>query len=87
MADDTIINFNEARAEITGNGTLWTPADALRACLRDIEAGRIKPDKIYIAMAMPHEDGPSSFPWYNAGTVSLLETIGLLTQHVQIQTE
>lgn len=38
-----IVNLNEIRADREEDCTLWTVEDMLRAMLRDIEAGKIKP--------------------------------------------
>lgn len=56
MSDEPI-NLAEARAVKAQDSKLWTPADALRSVLRDIESGKIKPDSIAMWYTVPSEDG------------------------------
>jgi hypothetical protein len=81
MTDD-IISLSEARADKTGDARDWTAEDALRACLRDIQSGKIKPSMIHIAIREMHDDGTVSYPSYLAGMTSF-ETLALLMAHVK----
>lgn len=45
MSDEPI-SLAEARAVKAADSKLWSPADALRALLRDIESGEIKPNEL-----------------------------------------
>lgn len=69
----------EADAVETGDARLWRPEDALRAVLRDIEAGVVDPDMIYIGMRVPSEGGYT----YTYAGGSHGELVVLLTRHVQ----
>lgn len=79
-----VVSLGERRAERGNDARLWTPAEAARALLRDIESGAIAPRAIYVAMV---ESGPrgSSYPYITAGA-SNLEVCGLLAQHLQKRT-
>lgn len=77
------ISFQEARALKEQNAVLWTPLDCLKAIIRDLESGEMKPvDAIYIAMVRKDEDGQAQeFPFATAGAIAL-ELRGILTQHL-----
>lgn len=51
-----VANLNEERAYRASDSKLWTPEDALRAALRDIEDGTIKPTRMVIHLLEPLED-------------------------------
>lgn len=76
------ISLAEARAGKLKDATLWTVADALRAALREIETGQIKPDMVYIALRENDGKGISSYDFMTAGSNSRLEVIGLLAEHM-----
>lgn len=50
-----LVSLAEQRAIRENDSTLWTPTDALRAMLRDIESGEIKPTQMAVHY---FEDGP-----------------------------
>ena len=81
MADP--INLREIRAEKGQDATLWTPLDCLKAVVRDLESGELKPvDAVYVAMVRKAPAGQAqSFPFYTAGSKSL-ELRGILAQHM-----
>ena len=81
--NDEPINFREAHALKQEDGTLWTPLDCLKALVRDLESGEMKPvDAVYIAMVCKGEKGQAqSFPFYTAGAITL-ELRGILAQHL-----
>lgn len=77
-----IVSLNEKRACEANDGRLWTVEDALRAVLRDLESGAMRPiHGIYIAMIRKEDDQTNSFPFITAG-LSRLELRGLLAQHL-----
>lgn len=78
-----LINLNEARALKSSDATLWTPEECLRAILRDLESGELKPvDAIYVAMVRKDKKGQAeAFPFYTAGAITL-ELRGILSQHL-----
>ena len=76
-----VISLAEARAESAGDAKLWSVTDCLESVLRDIRAGRIAPDMVYVAMCTTAADGKSVFTYRCAGA-SYLEALGLLTQHM-----
>lgn len=59
-----IENLNEARAEKAGDNTLWTPLDLVRAMLRDIEDGTIKPTSMVVHYYEENPDGSSNHGFY-----------------------
>lgn len=61
MSDDTI-SLNEQRALRADNSMLWTAHDCAKAFLRDIEAGKINPDKLVILYT--DKDTQSLEAWY-----------------------
>lgn len=80
---DEILNFREARALKANDSKLWTPLDCLKALVRDLESGEMKPvDALYVAMVRKNNDEQAqSFPFYAAGTTTL-EYRAILTQHI-----
>jgi len=77
------INLSEARANKENDARLWTPLDCLKAIVRDLESGELRPiDIVYIAMARKGESGQAqSFPFYTA-VAQRLELRGVLSQHL-----
>lgn len=61
------VSLAARRAELTGDCTLWTPADALRSALEDIEAGTINPEQMVIHLFEETEDGRWRHHYYAAG--------------------
>jgi len=67
----------ERRSNLASDCRLWTPKDALLACLRDIEKGEANPSKIIIGFQAAEGDGGVGYHYYAAG-VTNLELAGLL---------
>lgn len=80
---DDPVNLREFRANKEQDAKLWTPLDCLKAVVRDLESGEMKPvDAIYIAMVRKDESGQAqSFPFATAGTTTI-ELRGVLSQHL-----
>lgn len=86
MSDEPPINFNEHRAVKADDATLWTPVEALKKVLREIESGEISPRLVYIAMqSQRREDGLAAYNYVYAGG-SNLEACGLLAFNLSLQT-
>jgi hypothetical protein len=66
MADEPI-NLAKARAEKANDSRLWTPIDALKDVISEIEAGKIKADQIAIHWRETNEDGSCDFCYCVAG--------------------
>ena len=66
----------ERRAQSENDCRLWTPADALLACLRDIESGEIDPENLVIHFSQK-VDGDRSCSYY-ASNVTTMGHAGLL---------
>lgn len=82
---ETPVNLAEERAVRDGDCRKWTPVDALKACLRDIENGDINPDILYIAMVRDNEErNEASYDFQVAGGKKL-EIVGLLYRHLAMQ--
>lgn len=71
------------RAVKAGDCRAWTPADALRDALAEIEAGTLKPEMLYIAVLATDPDKPRRpvLRFFAAGG-SKTELAGLLTRHL-----
>lgn len=79
---DLIAIRNERLASEKHDGRLWSPLECLKALVRDLEDGTMKPvDMVYVAMRRQHPDGTSDYPYYNAGGAGV-EVKGLLAQHL-----
>jgi len=73
-------DFAEKRVNQAQDCRLWTPKDALLACLRDIESGKINPDKLCIHYTCLIDDNKNrTFGCYVAG-MTYLEHAGLLAE-------
>lgn len=85
MSDD-VINLGERRAGKTHRATDWTPIEALRWLIGEIEAGRIKADRMYVAIV---GDDPKTdevvHEWVSAGNRTKLEAVGLIAQHLHFR--
>jgi hypothetical protein len=66
----------ERRATEKVDCRLWTPADALLACLRDLESGEINPEKLVIHFTID-VNGDKRYCYY-ASNVLMMEHAGLL---------
>lgn len=55
------------RAELSGDGADWTPADALRACLNDLAEEGIEPDGMLLVLYRQRDDGSGVVLHYTAG--------------------
>ena len=79
------VSLATARADKSGDCRDWSVLDALRAAIRDIESGEIKPDIVIVAFREKHDERKwSNFPMYCAGGTTL-EIQGLLAKHFAIQ--
>ena len=80
---DEPINLREARANKAEDARLWTPLDALKALVRDLENGECQEVQVvYVAMGRINDKGQlCSTPFYTAGS-NTLGLRGLLTQHL-----
>ena len=84
MADrPLIVSLGERRMVNTGDGRNWSPIDALRSMIADIESGRLDVDMIFIATRTRPNDKGVGYVFRQSGCTTL-EAVGLLTQHVQI---
>ncbi len=79
------VNLAEERATRDGDCREWTPVDALKACLRDIENGEIVPDILYIAMAQSDEGKDEAYYDFKVAGGKKLDIIGLLFKHLSLQ--
>jgi hypothetical protein len=75
-----VVSLNEARATKEGDCKLWTVADALRAALREIDAGNIQPTMVYVAMYVPNDPEGARYHSFAAGGDEMTIT-GLVAQH------
>ena len=66
----------ERRAQSESDCRLWTPADALLACLRDIESGEIDPENLVIHFSQKIDDD-RTYNYY-ASNVTTMQHAGLL---------
>jgi hypothetical protein len=67
----------ERRANQENDCRLWTPADALLACLRDLESGEINPERLVIHFTQD-VDGNKQYCYY-ASNITRMEHAGLLS--------
>ncbi len=82
MSDSEVTNLAALRVDKSGDSRDWTALDALRDVINDIEAGKTKPNIIYIAMECG-EDDYAIFDFQCAGGTKL-EYIGLLSRHLHL---
>ena len=69
---------NEIRSDKTGNGSDWTPRDALIALLRDIDSGEIVLSAVFIAGISP-ASGPNGIcPFFSCAASIPVEAMGML---------
>jgi hypothetical protein len=76
-----VVSLNEERAVREANSTLWTPRDAARKLLLDIESGAINPDTMYVCLSENMGDGTDRIYHYCAGAANI-KYAGLLTYHL-----
>lgn len=84
MSDSEVVDLARLRVDKSGDSRDWTPLDALRDVLDDIESGKINPRIIYIAMECPDADGQHTFFDFQCAGGLKLEYIGLLSRHLHI---
>jgi len=77
-----IESLAKARAGKSGDCRDWSPLDALKETIREIETGERNPDMIYICAREKTKDMSAVYNWRAAG-MTHLETIGLLYKHLQ----
>lgn len=51
------ISLGERRAVANGDCREWTPIECVRALLRDLEAGLLKPEQLCVHMLTPNGEG------------------------------
>lgn len=66
MAEEPI-NLAERRAIQADDSTLWTPLDAARALVRDLESGEKAPTQLVVHMWTPDPDGGRRHNYVAAG--------------------
>lgn len=76
-------SLGEVKAEKAQDCRLWTPLEALKALVRDIEAGEIAPEMVYVAMRVRDPDDPNLVEYrYQTAGAANMELSGLLAQHL-----
>jgi hypothetical protein len=71
----------ERRAEEKDDCRLWSPKDALLACLRDLESGEITPERLVISYTQRIDENTVDYNYY-AANVTTMEHAGLLSMHL-----
>jgi hypothetical protein len=78
VADDPPTDFSdhptsisEARATRDDNAALWTPRDALIACLRDLDRGNLDPVELAIIVTERAPDGLTRMHYYQRSDSTL----------------
>lgn len=61
------INLAERRAINADDSRLWTPVDAARALVRDLESGTKNPTQLVVHMWTPEDDGGRRHNYVAAG--------------------
>lgn len=85
MSDGAVVNLAARRAMLESDCRMWTPLDALKDAVRQIENGELKPDMVYIAMRELTDDGMGAdWPSIVAGGTAI-EINGLLVKHMHRQ--
>jgi hypothetical protein len=70
------------RVKMSGDSTKWTPLEALKFLVAEIEAGRQPaPSSVFVAMRVESERG-AQYPCVVAGLKTSMEYIGLLGVHL-----
>ncbi|KKK53850.1 hypothetical protein LCGC14_3090650, partial [marine sediment metagenome] len=75
---DEPVNLAEKRATRDGDCREWTPVDALKTCLREIENGKMNPDILYIAMTERDVEKNEAYYDFIVAGGKKLEIVGLL---------
>ena len=73
-----VSNLNEERAMRSGDSKDWTAEDALRAALRDLEDGTIKPSRLVIHYLEPCDDDTGKEHGFYVAGASFDEHVALL---------
>ena len=77
MAD--IKSFAEAKANKNRDSCAWTPLECLKALMRDIEAGEVKPEKLCVHFfEEPNEETGRTHHGFYASGLSFPDHISLL---------
>ena len=76
------VNLAAEKARRTGDCRDWSPLDALKETVREIESGERDFDMIYICARLKTDDGMAEYTWRAAG-MTHLESLGLLYKHLQ----
>jgi hypothetical protein len=72
-------SIGEIRAEKEGDGSLWSPRDALIELLRKIDSGEIEIDCAVLVYGKIHEDKSKNVVW-SVACPSPVTALGLLTR-------
>ena len=83
MSDPEVVDLAKLRVDKSGDSRDWTALDALRDVIADIEAGKTKPNIIYISMECGEDDDYAVYDFQCAGGTKL-EYIGLLSRHLHL---
>ncbi len=70
--------INEIKSDKTGNGSDWTPRDALIALLRDIDSGKIVLSGLFLAGLAPGADANAVRPFFSVSAKNPVEALGML---------
>lgn len=71
-------SITSLRSRKSGNGSDWTPRDALIDVLREIDAGACNPTDLFIGMVSQGKDADHIKPEYRSACASLLNTLGVI---------
>lgn len=77
------VNLNAARMERSKNCKDWTVRDVLEKALKDLDAGVISPDMVYLCIREPGPDNTVDY-WHLAAGVTNIEAVGLLAHHLNM---
>ncbi len=67
MTNDNIISLGEVRAHQNCDARHWTPLEALKSLVRQIEAGELNPCAVSAWYWDSHKDGSTSLHYAAAG--------------------
>lgn len=83
MSDDNVTSLGARRAEKTADCREWTPLEALRELIAQIESGEANVDMLYIACYGDNPTGGVDYLYKAAGGTKI-ELIGLLARHLHM---
>lgn len=76
---DHPLSITELRSDKSQNAADWSPRDALISALRDLDAGKIKPDALVVCYRKKDSDGAVETSWYSASP-DLHTSLGMLAR-------